>query len=64
MSISERTSLRRPSLEAPRFGEMTRLGLIALAIVVVHIVAATLMLPAASRDSIAPLENAKASFTD
>ena len=64
MSISERTSLPKPPLPWPRFGEMTWLGMIALAIVVLHVVAATLVLPTAPRGPATLLEDAKASFTD
>ncbi len=63
MSISERTSPRKPPLQWPRLGEMTWLGMIALAILLIHVIAASLVLPA-SRGPAAILEDAKASFTD
>jgi hypothetical protein len=62
MSISDRTSPRKPSVPRLHFDEMTWLGAIALAIVAIHIVAA-LMMPA-SRGSAALLEDGKALFTD
>ncbi len=64
MSISERSSPRRPPLQWPQLGEMSWLGMIALAIVLIHVIAATLMLPASSRGAATVLEDAKASFTD
>ena len=63
MSISERTSPRKSPLQWPWFGEMTWLGMLALAILVIHILAASLVLPASSRGP-ALLEDAKASLTD
>ena len=63
MSISERTSPRRQPVQGLWFGEMTWLGMIALAILLIHVVAATLVLPA-SRGPAVLLEDAKASFTD
>lgn len=63
MSISERTPQRKLPLQWPQFGEMTWLGIIALGILVLHILAASLVLPASSRGP-ALLEDARASYTD
>jgi hypothetical protein len=43
---------------------MKRLGVIAFAILLLHILAASLLLPASSRGPIAPLEDARASSID
>ncbi len=64
MSISERAPARQRSVPLPRPGEMTRLGMIALAIVVLHILAASLVLSSSSRGPSKLLEETTASFTD
>jgi hypothetical protein len=64
MSISERAPARQRSAQLPRPGEMMRLGMIAVAILVLHILAASLLLPASSRGPGKVLEEATASFTD
>jgi hypothetical protein len=43
---------------------MKRLGVIAFAILLLHILAASLLLPAPSRGPVAPLEDARASSID
>ena len=45
MSIAERVSAPRPPVSSRRPGEMTWLAAIAFAILVVHILAASLLLP-------------------
>jgi len=64
MSISERVPARQRSASLPRPGEMKRLGVIAFAILLLHILAASLLLPVSSRGPIAPLEDARASSID
>lgn len=64
MSISERAPVRQRSASLPRPGEMKRLGVIAFAILLLHILAASLLLPASSRGPVAPLEDARASSID
>jgi hypothetical protein len=64
MSISERVPARQRSASLPRPGEMKRLGVIAFAILLLHILAASLLLPATSRGPSRLLEETTASFTD
>jgi len=64
MSISETAQRRKQSVQLRWPGEMTRLGMIAFAILVLHILAASLLLPASSRGPVAPLEDARASSID
>jgi hypothetical protein len=64
MSISERAAARQRSQRLPRPGEMMRLGMIALAILVLHILAASLLLPASSLGPSKLLEETTASFID
>ncbi|HEY7843828.1 MAG TPA: hypothetical protein VID30_09130 [Bradyrhizobium sp.] len=64
MSIGERVPARQRSLTSLRPGEMKRLGMIAFAILLLHILAASLLLPASSRGPSKLLEETTASFTD
>jgi hypothetical protein len=64
MPISEKTPARQRSVPMPRPGEMNRLGVIAFAILLLHILAASLLLPATSRGPSRLLEETTASFTD
>jgi len=64
MSISERPPARPRSQALTRPGEIKRLGLIALAILVLHILAASLLLPASSRGPSKLLEETTASSID
>ncbi len=64
MSISERAPARKAAAQWRRPGEMTRLAMIAFVILVLHILAASLLLPVASHGPLAPLEEATASSTD
>jgi hypothetical protein len=64
MSISERFSAGKRLLRWPMPGEMVMLGAIAVVIVVLHVVVGSLMQPAATRGSAAPLEDARASSID
>ena len=64
MSISERVPARQRSLTSPGPGEMKRLGMVAFAILVLHILAASLLLPASSRGPSKLLEETTASFID
>ncbi len=64
MTISERSPERKAAIRWPGPGGMMRLGLIALALVVLHVLAASLVLPANSHGPVAPLQDARASSTD
>lgn len=60
MSISERSSDRRRPLPS----EMVMLAAIAVVILVLHVVAGSLLQPASTPGSVAPLEDARASSID
>ena len=64
MSIGERVPARQRSLTSPGPGDMKRLGMIAFAILLLHILAASLLLPASSHGSLKLFEEATASFID
>ena len=63
MPINEKAPLRKPRVQWPRFGEMTWLAVVAMAIVVLHILAGSLLATASPHGS-TPVEDATASYND
>lgn len=63
MPIGEKAPLRKPRVQWPRFGEMTWLAVVAVAIVVLHVLAGSLLAPAAPRGS-GLVDEATASYND
>jgi hypothetical protein len=64
MSIGERVPARQRCVTSPGLGEMMRLGMIAFAILLLHILAASLLLPASSSGTSKGLEETTASVID
>ncbi|GKQ51571.1 hypothetical protein [Bradyrhizobium sp. Ce-3] len=56
MSITDRSSTRKSVIRLPEVSEITLLVAIAIGFLVLHILTATLLMPAATADAAAPQE--------
>ena len=63
MSIGERSATRKSIIRLPEFSETTLLIAIAVGFLVLHLLTATLLMPAATADAAAP-QQARAVHTD
>ncbi|MHC2337963.1 hypothetical protein [Bradyrhizobium sp. USDA 4454] len=63
MSLTDRSPPRKSIVRLPEIGEMTLLTVIAVGFLVLHLLTATLLMPAATADAAVPQE-ARAIHTD